>query len=72
MAFSYELKVAGNGGKWSSVSIRFATHAEASVAGLNKFTHWTMCEDYRVVEVEEAPTYRLVEGELREIPAETA
>ena len=38
MAYTYELKVAGNGGKWSSGGMRFATHAEASAAGLNKFT----------------------------------
>jgi hypothetical protein len=72
MAWTYELQVTAEPGRWYRVGVRFPTEAEAKQAGLTKMTAWTACEDYRVVEVDELANHRLVEGVMTEIPQPSA
>ncbi len=68
MAWTYELLVHGNGGKWSRIGMRFPTKEQADAAGLAKFSAWTLCEEYRVVEVDEPANYEIRDGTFVELP----
>ena len=70
MNWTYQVMVAGNGGKWSSVNVVFATQAEAEAAGLEKLTGWSLCADYRVVATAQPVNYRMVEGRMEFIKEE--
>ena len=68
MAWTYELLVHGNGGKWSRVEHVLPDQGGGHIGGPRQVHAWTMCEDYRVVEVDEPANYRIVEGRFQEIP----
>lgn len=58
MSFKYEVQVHGEGDKWHTNGVAFATFAEADNAGYNKMFNWMMCTDYRVVESTDPVNYR--------------
>ena len=66
MAWTYEVKVA-NDEKWYGNAMRFATENEARIAGLNKYTVWTMCIDYRVIEAEGKVNWEMRNDTLSEV-----
>ena len=70
MNWTYQVMVAGSGGQWSSVNVVFATQAEAEAAGLEKYSAWSMCTDYRVVATAKPANYRMVEGRMEFIKEE--
>jgi len=72
MNYRYTIKVY-NDPKFYENAVVFATHAEAEQAGISKFTAWTLAEDYKIEETEDAANYTLEDGRLVHLPAkETA
>ena len=64
MAWKPEVKVAGNGGKWSQNGLVFATEREAYASAAALMNRWMLVEDCRAVEVsddEHKVNYRMVE-----------
>ena len=61
MAFKYEIKTFGDE-KFYQNGVTFSTHDEAEKAGRAKYNAWTMADAYRVVESDETPNYRWVDG----------
>jgi len=44
-------------------AVRFATAEEAEAAGKDKYSKWTMAEEYRVVESEDPVNYKWENGD---------
>jgi hypothetical protein len=57
MSWAPEVQVAGNGGKWSRNSLRFATQAEAELSAFCLMLRWTLVEDFRATEADEPVNY---------------
>jgi hypothetical protein len=71
MSFKPEVKVAGNGGKWSQNALVFATRDEAERNARDLFMRWMACEDHRAVEVDEPVSHAYSEaGELKHLEKE--
>lgn len=54
MAWKPEVKVQGD---WSSNALVFASRDEASNYAADLWSRWTLCDDYRAVEVEAPVTH---------------
>ena len=68
MPRSYKPEViADSTGKWSSNSLRFKTEQEAYANVQNLAAKWFAVREYRVVESDDEPTYRWIDGQLQEI-----
>lgn len=59
-----EVKVAGEGDKFYSNALRFATEQEALANAENLFQRWLLCEDFRAMPSDDPVNYRWVNGEL--------
>ena len=56
------------GATYAGNALRFATEAEAQDSAFRLFERWTMATHHRAEPSEEAPNYKLVDGELTELP----
>lgn len=56
MAFKYEIKVFGDD-KFYANNVAFMTKNEASLAGMAKYSSWSMADAYRVVESTDRANY---------------
>lgn len=59
--------IADNSGKWCGNSLRFATKEEAEGNVADLACRWTMVRKTRVVESQDEPNYRFVEGKTEPI-----
>lgn len=64
--------IADRTGKWCGNALRFATHEEARANVHDLMRRWTAVTDIRVVESEDEPNYRWVDGKLEQIKKEAA
>lgn len=68
MAKSYAPQViADSSGVWAGNALRFATREEALSNVANLASRWMLVTQTRVVESDDAPNYRWVDGQLTEI-----
>jgi len=68
MAWKPQVKVMGEGDRWSSNSLVFATEAEARANASDLFDRWYACTDHGAVEVDEPVTHTYVDGVLGHLP----
>jgi hypothetical protein len=59
--------IADGSGVWAGNSLRFATREEAEANVQNLMMRWMLVRDTRVVESDDEPNYRWVDGRLVEI-----
>ena len=72
MAYKAEV-IADSSGKWVGNALVFATEEEATIYVADLYSRWTLVRETRVVETDEAPNYRVVNGAISRIeePATT-
>jgi hypothetical protein len=58
-------------GTWSRNGLVFATEEEAKQNAFDLSMRWTLCMDSRAVEVDEAPNYKYVDGQLVRLVTDT-
>jgi hypothetical protein len=56
--------IADSSGKWSGNQMRFETKAETEAYARNLMARWTLVLEWRVVESDDPPSYRWVDGSL--------
>lgn len=54
-------------GKWYPNGLAFETHGEAEQSARSTFSHWFTSEGWDVVESDERPNYKIVDGAMVEI-----
>jgi len=60
--------IADSSGQWCGNALRFPTKEEAEANVANLFSRWMLVRETRVVESDDEPNYRWINGELQEIP----
>jgi len=64
--------IADSSGKWCGNALRFPTHEEAEANVRDLFGRWMAVKETRVVESDDEPNYRWMDGKLEAIQKEAA
>lgn len=69
MSFKPQVQVHGEGDKWHSNGLAFATRGEAEANASDLFGRWTMATGHRAIESDQPVNYRWEGGALVAITA---
>ena len=69
MSWKPEVQVKGEGDKWHSNALRFATWGEAAESARDLYSRWTLTTAHRATESEDPVNYERVDGRDRFIEA---
>ncbi len=71
MSWKPEVKIIGEGGKWSRNGLVFATREEAEASARNLMSRWFMVWDTRATESDEVVNYRWADNGLEAVATVT-
>jgi hypothetical protein len=72
MSFKPQVQVTGEGDKWHSNGLAFATRKEAEDNARDLYGRWMLATAHRAVESDEPVNYKWVDGRLEPVAQETA
>lgn len=64
--------IADSTGKWTGNALRFATYEEAEANVSDLKARWMLVRETRVIESDDEPNYRYVDGRLQHIAGRSA
>jgi hypothetical protein len=67
MSWKPEVIVTGEGDKWLSNQLRFASEKEALDNARDLFHRWMLAKEYRAVECDDPVNYSYIDGQLEQL-----